>query len=365
MAGSRPLGFAAAAGLAALAALAPAEAVEGQRVALVIGISAYQRLPPEVALDTARSEAADLARALEQSGGYDRVRLLTDASATLKNLDTALREQIANEVSANDSFLLYFVGHGVGADYGEPRLLLYDTDPDALEATSMSLTDLNALFENYVHCKSYVVAFDAAHTGTVNNLALLGPTGDDWPGRGRSSFVVSAAAPRQTGRPGVFSGAFLDGVSGRADSDRDGFVTGSELNNFLVKLVPQATDGVQTPTVVSSYDPNLVVSEVAVPTTGPVETRITALTRASPGTRVDKAKFVFQGGTRQSVQCQGEAPISCDPACYVWDVPAGGCTVNMTVNGEDLAGEVNVLYRGAYTCGTFQGGLRCSSPPPP
>ncbi len=354
----------AAAGLWAVPSHAYAD--DGHRVALVIGISSYERLPKDIALDTARSEAVNLAQSLERDGGYDKVRLLTDASATVKNLDSALREQIPADVGPNDSFLLYFVGHGVGADFGEPRILLYDTDPDALDATSMSLATLSALVEKYVHCKGFVVAFDAAHTGTLNNLALLGPTGDDWPGRGRSSLVVSAAAPRQTGRPGIFAGAFLDGVAGRADDNHDGLVTGSELNNYLVRVVPDSTSGTQTPTVNSTYDPTLVVSAVKVAQAAQaVAEGPGAPAPVMSNVRVDKAKFVFQGGTHQSVTCSSAPPVACDPACYVWDVPAGTCTVSMSVNGEDVSGDVSVLYRGAYTCGTFQGGLRCSSPPPP
>lgn len=340
-------------GASLLAPLAHAE--EARRVALVIGISTYENLPKELALDTARSEAADVAQALEQQGGYDKVRLLTDASATLKNLEAALRDQIADEVGANDTLLLYFVGHGVGADYGDPRILLYDTDPEALDATSMSLVDLNGYFEKYIHCRSYIIAFDAAHSGTMNNLAMLGPSGDDWPGRGRSAFVVSAGAPRQVGRPGVFAGAFLQGVSGRADANGDGLVMASEMNNYLVTVVPQVAAGTQNPTVVSSYDPNVVVAVV----------KTASRVASGPAARVDKAKFVFQGGTKPTVQCQAAAPVACDPACYVWDVPAGPCTVSMSVDGAELSGEVSMLYRGAYTCGSFQGALRCSSPPPP
>lgn len=341
----------------------PAEAAEGRRIALIIGISDYEHLPVEVRLDNARSEAADLQRVLEQSGGYAQVRLLTDASATLAHLQSALQDQIANEVGVHDTFMLYFAGQGVGADYGDPRILLYNTDPDALEATSMSLAELDGYIEKYVHCKSYVVVLDAAHPGIVNNLALLGPTGDAWPGKGRSAFVVSAAGPKQTGKPGVFAGAFLDGIAGRADSNGDGSITASELNNYLVKVVPQASSGTQTPTVVASYDPTLIVAQAPL-AAGSVAAPVDAL-HAPPRGRVDKAKFIFAGGTRQSVQCTDGVPTACDPACYVWDIPAGDCTVSMTVNGQDLTGSTSVLYRGAYTCGVYEGGLRCSTPPPP
>ncbi len=361
----RPL-IAATALLAFLAA-GHAQAADGRRIALVIGISDYEHLPPTARVDNARSEAADLQRVLEQSGGYSEVRLLTDASATLANLQTALKDQAAAEAGVNDTFLLYFVGEGVGADYGDPRILLYDSDPDALEATSMSIADLDGYIEKYVHCKGYSVVLDAAHEGSLNKLALLGPTGDQWPGKGRSDFVVSAAGPHQAGKPGVFAGAFLDGIAGRADSNSDGTVTASELNNYLVKMVPAASGGAQTPTVVASYDPTLVLA-VAPPKVAVVEPTSPTAPTPTPTVahgRVDKAKFVFQGGTHQTVSCAGAAPVACDPACYVWDVPAGDCTVNMTVGGQDLTGTIAVLYRGAYACGGFEGGLRCSSPPPP
>lgn len=350
-------------GVSAVVAAPVANAAEGRRIALVIGISDYEHLPADVRLDNARSEAADLQRVLEQSGGYAQVRLLTDASATLAHLQSALKEQVASEVGVNDTFLLYFAGQGVGADYGDPRILLYNTDPDALEATSMSLAELDGYIEKYVHCKSYVVVLDAAHPGVVNKLALLGPTGDEWPGKGRSAFVVSAAGPHQVGKPGVFSGAFLDGIAGRADSNSDGSITASELNNYLVKVVPQASGGTQTPTVAASYDPTLIVAQAPVALAGVTAAVETA--PAPPRGRVDKAKFVFSGGSRQTVQCTDAAPIACDPACYVWDIPAGDCTVNMTVNGQDLTGTTSVLYRGAYACGGYEGGLRCSTPPPP
>lgn len=354
----------------ALTPVAYAQDPAPKRIALVIGLSSYARLPAELGIDTARTDAARIAAALEQSAGFDQVRLLTDASATLENVQSVLREQVSKEVDYRDLFLFYFVGHGVGGDFGEPRLLFYDTDPEALEATSLTALDLGAQLQKWIPASRYMVITDAAHEGTLNGLALLGPTGNDWPAIGQKSFILSSAAPRQAVRPGVFAKSFIEGMSGDADSNGDGVITGSELNGYLVVSVPNATNGAQLPTVQGKYDPNLeLAAKRRVPVVadvGPAVTVGASVPAPVSDIRVDKAKFVFNGGSASRVQCvQAASPSACEPSCYVWDVPAGPCKVSMTVDGRELNGEVDVLYRGAYTCGVFRDALQCSSPPPP
>lgn len=363
-------------GIAAVAAglclgTSVAQEPEPKRIALVIGISSYAKLPPELQLDSARTDAARVAAALEQAAGYDQVRLLTDASATLGNVQAVLQEQVSKEVQWRDLFTVYFVGHGIGGDFGEPRLLFYDTDPDALETTSLTVAQLGEQLQKYVPASRYFVVTDAAHEGQLGGLALLGPTGNDWPVLGQKSFVLSSAAPRQNVRPGVFAKSFIDGMSGAADANGDGTITGSELNGYLVVAVPNATGGAQLPTVQGKYDPTLDLGgkrKAPPPVTGGVTvTAVTPLAPVAPvsNIRVDKAKFVFQGGLTGRVQCIQQEPVKCDPQCYVYDVPGGACKVTMVVEGKETTGDVEVLYRGAYTCGVFGDAVKCSSPPPP
>lgn len=329
----------------------------GKRVALVIGISSYEKLPQELMLETPRTEAARVAAALEQGAGFDQVRLLTDASASYANVQAVLQEQVSKEVGWRDLFLVYFVGHGIGGDYGDPRLLFYDTDPDALEATSVSVRDLAATLQKFVPASRYVVVTDAAHEGALNSLALLGPTGNDWPVIGTQSFIVSSTAPRQTSVSGVFSKAFVEGVSGQADTNGDGVVSGSELNGYLVLAVPNATGGRQLPTVQSKYNPQIEITvkkkEVAAAET---------LVRRT-GRRLDKVKFVFPAGASQEVSCEEMTePQECDPSCYLFDVMEGPCTLSGTIGGNDLTGKVELKGRGLYKCEVKDGALACLSP---
>ena len=343
-------------------ALAADEPPEGRRIAMVIGVSSYEKLPPDVSLDSPRSEAARVAAALEQGAGFDQVRLLTDASATTANLQSVLQEQVSKEVQWRDLFLLYFVGHGVGGDFGDPRLLLYDSDPENIEATSLTVHDLAAMLQKWVPASRYVVVTDAAHEGQINGLALLGPTGNDWPVIGNQSFIISSAAPRQVAQPGVFSKAFVEALSGQADSNGDGVVSGSELNGFLVLAVPNATSGKQLPTVQSKYNPSIEITRARKNAAG--ET-VTAAAPSLPTHRVDRVKFNLPNGTAPRIQCRDAEPRACDGGCYMFDLMAGPCRVSVNVDGRDLIGNVEVLYRGAYSCVAAGDVLSCSAPPAP
>lgn len=333
----------------------------GRRIALVIGVSSYEKLPEGLSLETPRTEATRVAAALEQGAGFDEVRLLTDASASFANVQAVLQEQVAKEVQWRDLFLVYFAGHGVGGDYGDPRMLFYDTDPDALETTSISVRDLTALLQKWVPASRYVVITDAAHEGSLNNLALLGPTGNDWPVIGNQSFVMSSTAPRQVSVAGVFSKAFIEGISGAADTNGDGAVTGSELNGYLVLTVPNNTGGRQLPTVQSKYSPGIEIMKkkaaVVVAPTPTVEAPRYA------GKRLDKVKFVFPSGFGQKVSCvEMQEPQECDPSCYLFDVVEGPCEVSGTVDGYEVKGSIDLKGRGVYSCVAADGALKCTPP---
>lgn len=336
---------------------APTEGAQPRRVAIVVGLSSYEKLPADLQLDTPRSEAARVAAALEQSAGYDEVRLLTDASATMGNIQAVMSEELSKTVGWKDLFLFYFAGHGVGGDFGDPRLLFYDTDPEAMESTSLAVKELAASIQKWVPASRYVIISDAAHDTSLNGLVLLGPTGNDWPVIGQQSFILSSAGPRQAAQAGVFSKSFIEGLSGQADTDANGVITGSELNTFLILAVPNATGGRQLPTVQSKYDPNIEIVDRRKAHEAEV-----AVASSMPSHRVDRAKFVLPPGTGQRVQCRETQPVACDPSCYLFDVLAGPCQVSATIDGQDYRANIDVLARGLYRCELTSTGFSCVSP---
>lgn len=330
---------------------------KGRRIAIVVGLSSYDKLPPELQLETSRAEAARVAAALEQSAGFDEVRLLTDASATTGNVTAVMQEELSKSVVYKDLFLFYFVGHGVGGDYGDPRLLLFDSDPEALESTSLAVKDLAAQLQKWVPASRYVIVTDAAHDAQLNGLAMLGPTGNDWPVIGQQSFIISSSGPRQPAQTGVFSKSFIEGLSGQADTNGDGVITGSELNTFLILAVPNATGGRQLPTVQSKYDPGIEIVDRRKEVSAGGGTVV-----AMPTHRVDKAKFVLPPGTAQKVQCREQEARACDPSCYLFDVLAGPCTVWATLDGKEYTTSVDMVSRGLYSCNVVDDKLTCVRP---
>ena len=108
-------------------------------VAVVIGLSSYKDLPDEVELDFARSDAAVVAKQLREHANFNHVYLLADGEATRENVLQTLRTKVAQVVGPEDVFVLYFVGHGIGAQVGSPYLLIHDSTLEGAEQDALAI----------------------------------------------------------------------------------------------------------------------------------------------------------------------------------------------------------------------------------
>jgi hypothetical protein len=332
----------------ALSMVGTAVTAPPRRAAVVVGIESYAHLSPEHRVQGAREDAMRVAEALETRGGYEHVRLLTDATATRDAIESLLDDGLG--LGPDDIFLLYFVGHGIGGDFGEPRLLTYDSDPDALEESSWPLEELAASLRDGIAAGTLLVLTDASHPGSLEGLALMGPSPDQWPSLDRPSMVVSASSPREPSRPGALAEAVAGAVSGRADSSADGEVTSGELFRHLMRTVPSATSDTQHPTVSASHDPTFTVSSHGV---------------AQPGSRerIDKVKFIFRSGDSPTVHCGQAAVVACEPSCYLWDLEPGPCTASAVLGARRESDSIQIQERGSWVCEDTGAGLTCAPGP--
>ncbi len=325
------------------------------RFAVVVGIESYDLLPDHLRVENARQDATLIGEALD-GAAYDQVRILTDSSATRENLEALLSDDLSSKVGPGDLLMLYFVGLGVGGDFGQPRLLMYETDPDALEQTSWAVADLGEILRRDIQAGYLVLITDASHEGELNGLALMGPTADSWPEMPCPSMEIASTGPREASVPGVFAQAFAQAIGGAADQSADGQVSSGELFRFILNTVPAATDDRQHPTVNARYDPSF--------TLGLVDDSTHATQSAlSQGPRIDKVKFLIRDGISGTVQCRDGEVVLCDPSCYLWDVPVGECEVSAVSGQNRQQATVEVSRRGRVLCSMGPEGLSCGEGP--
>lgn len=355
----------------------------GRRFAVVVGVSEYPSLG-ELTLDGADAEATRVALALREEGNYDDVRILTDAQATREGIEALFRDELSSVVTWQDTVLFYFVGHGVGGDFGDPYLLTYDTTSDDIQASAMSVAGFGQQVQQWIPAGNFVFVTDASHAGVLEGLALTGPSASTWPDMGTSTMLVSASSVGEIAFPGAFSKHFIDAVTGGGDVDENGLVSAAELNRYLVQAVPQDTGNQQNPLVAGRYEADLVVSsgvtfkdilgsqaapdvivvtrEVEVPGDVIVVTR-TDTQEILPDYAVDQVKFVFRGMQSPTITCREQEAVACDPTCYLRDTMAGPCDMQAFEGTSTRSGSVFMAASGTYICEP-QGeqGIACKPP---
>ncbi len=335
------------------------DAPQGQRIAVVIGLSSYNALPDAVELDFARSDAAEVAKALEDTAHFNRVFLLGDGEADRESIRQTLRTEVAQLIGPNDTFLLYFAGHGLGADLGIPTFLAYDSTLENGQEDGLVLDSFARDLGVWTGAGHSIIVTDAIHRNQLDGIYFYGPAATDWPATRPRTAIISSSESQEPAIDGAFGTVFTQAISGAADANDDFNVTVSEMFTFVHdQLGPSG----QLPVIVGDFDPNIVIS------TG-VERSSVAISQTDlepinsyPDVDIDKAKFVFLEGQAQTVTCPNMPVKTCAPSCYVWGFKGGDCTVSAVIDGYSMQGEAVVLSRGRYEC-TRQGpNLVCTGP---
>jgi hypothetical protein len=153
---------------------------------LVVGVAQYKN-PQVPDLPYAKQDAErirDWALKLNPKQlTRENIHVLTDEQATRENFLTQI-DWLRKQAMPEDAVLLYFAGHGApelatdGKEVDAKYLLLYNTNPDELFATGLSLDDLTRKLE-LVKAKVQVVVLEACYAGPVGQEILKKtPTAD-------------------------------------------------------------------------------------------------------------------------------------------------------------------------------------------
>ena len=98
-------------------------AAEGKRVAFVVGVGAYDNLPPHQQLNNATNDADGVSEKLKENG-FD---VISGRNSRRTEFNTAW-QNVLDKVSNDDVFLFFFSGHGIqidGQNYLLPRDIPY------------------------------------------------------------------------------------------------------------------------------------------------------------------------------------------------------------------------------------------------
>lgn len=332
-------------------------------VAVVIGLSSYESLPDPAELDFARSDAAVVHKAFKEKANFTHTFLLTDGEATKETIRTLLRTEVAQLVGPNDTFVLYFVGHGVGSDLDEPALLVFDSTVTEAQSTGLELQAFAEDLQLWTQAGQTIIITDAIHKNQLDGIYFFGPAANQWPPLRSGTMIISSSQADSPAKDGGFGTVFADAIGGAADANGDSMVTAEELMMYLerritpIGQIPIAAGKWEKGTVISSGVENEGATDPAT-TNAPIPDANALF----PDVDVWSAKFVFREGASQTVQCRGKEVVSCSPSCYVRDFKAGICNVTAVVDGSHLEGKISVVAAGKYDCGLKAGLLNCKPP---
>jgi Flp pilus assembly protein TadD len=244
--------------------------------AVVIGISSYRNVSPEGQLRFAHRDAEDLAAFLRTPGGggfpSNHIKVLLNQEATLSAIRTAIGTWLVRSAEPDDVIYIFFAGHGIVEGDNDGYLLAHDSDPQNLYATALQIAELDRIITQRLHARIVVLMADACHAGQLgwasrgsgeralisNYLDEIGKSGS-----GVYRLLASRANERSFedarwgGGHGAFTHFLLEGLKGKGDRDKDGFVRVGELLDYLSEVVPEETRALQHPRLAGSVDPRL------------------------------------------------------------------------------------------------------------
>jgi tetratricopeptide (TPR) repeat protein len=284
---------------------APALDGRGKLWAVVIGVSRYKNLAPKSQLEFAHRDAEDLAAFLRSpnGGGYppSQLTLLTNQAATLSAIRSALGTTLPRSVEPDDTVVIFFAGHGTVESERDGYLLAYDSDPQNLYATALQVSELNRIVSERLKARSVILIADACHSGQLGmtsrgvgeSASMVNRFLDEVGKSGKGIFRILASRQDQLsyeGRNwgnghGAFTWFLLQGLRGKADDDRDGFVRVGEVLKYLSDTVPKETQSLQTPFAAGEIDLSLPMAIVNVPPPPPPPVA-TSRSRPAPSRKV-------------------------------------------------------------------------------
>ena len=109
-----------------------------------------------------------------------------------------------------------------------------------------------------IQSKHALFLFDSCFSGSLFSLTRAIPENINYKtSRPVRQFITAGMADERVPDTSIFSRQFIDAFQGEGDLDKDGYLTGLELGEFLQKTVVNYSKGTQHPQYGTIRDPDL------------------------------------------------------------------------------------------------------------
>jgi predicted RNase H-like HicB family nuclease len=221
--------------------------------AIVIGVENYLLAPK---IPGVIEEAKTVAQAFRQLG-FDEVVELYDKDASARRLQQTLSDFLPRKVGRYDRLVIYFAGHaGVTQDLDGKELgYLVPWDAQRENVTKSVTFEQLKEFSRRSASKHTLFLLNAAVRGwevsTVQPLSLEGRLAPEDETERRAVQVLTAgdkgeSLSQENGRS-LFVQALLNGLSGMADRNKNGWLMASEVGAYIQQQVLEQSKGTQHP----------------------------------------------------------------------------------------------------------------------
>jgi len=212
-----------------------AQVKKGNIHALVVGVSKYSN--PSDNLTYPNKDAMEVYNVLKAHTTSDKIKLLTDQSATFDNIVKAAN-QLFTSTKSEDIVIFHFSGHGSKSGFAA-----YDKN--------IQYTVLKAIFKK-TRANRKIIFADACFSGNIRTTKTGKKEKPINIGNQNVCLFLSSRSDQYSVessglKNGSFSYFLVAGLRGGADADRNKIITARELFVFVNSKVKEHTKGKQVP----------------------------------------------------------------------------------------------------------------------
>ena len=217
---------------------------------LAVGINQYRDKSLQLNYAVSDAQAVQKKFLLQNNKLYNAIHIecLFDSEATKKNINKKFSE-LSSKIKTDDVFILYIAGHGTvhkdGDYYFIPADFRYKSE-DEISLSGVSKTDLTKNL-SLINASKSLVILDTCNSGAFisdkGQRGMSEKTAIDRLSRATGHATIVAAGDTQSAMEGynghgLFTYVLVEGLNGKADTNKDGFITLTELSNYIDNEVP-------------------------------------------------------------------------------------------------------------------------------